>query len=205
MDDQKLNQDPSRFEETPQKEGSFARIFKTLGAYLKDVFLNFIQSFKYNEMKLPAILAAIPGFALGFFLYFHANVVNVITYKIVGQDATYGLPFDWSGMVLFFMMLFGILNIFGAVSMSGKKNLGSVITTTITTAGIVICGALYLVAIFVFLSGINNGNIRVNGFGGMDTNWIVSIVSTILSMVLSIAGVILGFIRYDRTYEKVDR
>lgn len=205
MDDQNLNQDPSRFEETPKKEGSFSGVFKMLGSYLKDVFLNFIQSFKYNDMKLAAILAAIPGFGLGFFLYFHASVVNVITFKIVGQKANYGLPFDWSAMVLFFMMLFGILNIFGAVSMSSKKNLGSVITTTITSAGIVICGTLYLVALFVFLQGVNSGNIKINSFKGIDSNWIISIASTIVSMVLAIAGVILGFIKYDRTYEKVDR
>ena len=54
--------DQSRYEEVPQKENPFAKIFKTLGQYLKEVFLNFIQSFKYNNMKLAAILAAIPGF-----------------------------------------------------------------------------------------------------------------------------------------------
>ena len=195
--------DQSRYEEVPQKENPFAKIFKTLGQYLKEVFLNFIQSFKYNNMKLAAILAAIPGFALGFFLTFHASVVNSIS--LTKSGTTYVLPFDWSGMMLFFMMLFGILNIFGAVSMSTKKNLGSVITTTITSAGVIIFGALYLVALFVFFGGVASGAIRVNNFKGMDINWIMSIASVALSMGLSIAGVILGFINYDRTYEKVDR
>jgi len=195
--------DQNRYEEVPQKENPVAKVFKTLGVYLKDTFLDFIQSFKYNDMKLAGILAAIPGFALGFFLTFHASVVNSITLTIGGK--TYGLPFDWSGMMLFFMMLFGILNIFGAVSMSSKKNLGSVIATTITSAGMIIFGALYLVALFVFFGGVSSGAIRVNNFKGMDINWIMSIASVVVSMALAIAGVILGFINYDRTYEKVDR
>ena len=195
--------DQSRYEEVPQKENPFVKIFKTLGVYLKETFLNFIQSFKYNDMKLAAILAAIPGFGLGFFLTFHASVVNSISLRSGGS--TYVLPFDWSGMMLFFMMLFGILNIFGAVSMSSKKNLGSVITTTITSAGILIFGGLYLMALFVFFGGVSSGAIRVNNFKGMDINWIMSIASVVISMALAVAGVILGFIHYDRTYEKVDR
>ena len=198
--------DQSRYEEVPQKENPFVKIFKTLGTYFKELFLNFIQSFKYNDMKLAAILAAIPGFALGFFIRFHSVVVNTMTFTIVGSGGkTYGLPFDWSGIAIFFLMLFGILNIFGAVSMSSKKNLGSVVTTTITSSGIIIFGALYLVAIFVFLGGISTGAIRVNGFSGVDINWIMSIVSVVVSMALAVAGVVLGFINYDRTYEKVDR
>ena len=38
-----------------------------------------------------------------------------------------------------------------------------------------------------------------------DTNCIISISTVIASAVFSLAGVVLAFINYDRTYEKVDR
>ena len=120
-------------------------------------------------------------------------------------DVLYGVPFDFTGLVLFVLMLAGILNIFGAVSMSNKKNLGSVITCTITSSIIVIAGALYLYALFTFMGGVNSGAISMKNEFQLDGNWIVSIASIVISMLTSIAGVILGFINYDRTYEKVDR
>ena len=36
-------------------------------------------------------------------------------------------------------------------------------------------------------------------------NYLVSVISILVCDVLSVAGVVLGFINYDRTYEKVDR
>ena len=89
--------------------------------------------------------------------------------------------------------------------MSSKKNLGSVVTCTITSTVIVIAGALYLYALFTFIAGYNNGSIPMKTEFTLDINWIISIVSIIISMVASVAGVVLGFINYDRTYEKVDR
>lgn len=208
MDDQKM--DSSRFEEVPQKQGGASKVFKTLGAYFKNVFRDFITSFKYNNMKLASILVAVPGVFLGFFLHWHAIVVNQVAYNTgqvdeAGNAILYGMPFDFTGLVLFVLMLFGILNIFGAVSLSNKKNLGSVITCTITSSVIIIAGALYLYALFTFVSGYNSGDISMKSEFSMDANWIISIASIIISMVTSVIGVILGFINYDRTYEKVDR
>ena len=206
MDDQNMNHDSSRYEEVPQKENSFKKVLAYFGKYLKGVFLDFLSSFKYNNMKLAAILVAIPGVFLGFFLRFHAEVVNHVVYDL-GDGTLYNMPFDFTGLVLFILMLFGILNIFGAVSMSNKKNLGSVIVCTLSSAVIIICGALYLYALFTFLSGYNGGDgvIRVADPIEVDGNWYVSIASIIISMVTSLAGCVLGFINYDRTYEKVDR
>ena len=210
MDDQNLNKDSSRFEEVPQKESGFKKVFATLGQYLKSVFLDFFTSFKYNNMKLAAILVAIPGIFLGFFLRFHAEVVSHISFDTGQVDAAgkailYGVPFDFTGIVLFALMLFGILNIFGAVTMSGKKNLGSVVVCIISSAVIVICGALYLYGLFTFLGGVNSGKISMNTTVKVDANWIISIISIIVSMITSVAGCVLGLINYDRTYEKVDR
>jgi len=216
------SKDPSRYEDVPQKEGSVSKIFKTLGSYFKNVFKDFIASFKYNNMKLAGILVAVPGVFLGFFLHWHAIVVNQMAYNtghvlvslgetdagfpaLIENPVLYGVPFDFSGLVLFVLMLFGILNIFGAVTLSGKKNFGSVITCTITTVVICLAGALYLYSLFTFLNGVNSGAIKMNNEVHVDENWIISIVSIIISMVSSIAGVILGFINYDRTYEKADR
>ncbi|RAZ93470.1 hypothetical protein DK853_40115, partial [Klebsiella oxytoca] len=78
MEEKELkNEATSVKEETSLKENEnkFLKVLKMIGHYLKDVFLNFKESFKYNNMKLPALLIAIPGLLLGFFLNFHYNVV----------------------------------------------------------------------------------------------------------------------------------
>jgi len=196
--------DQSRYEEVPQKENVFKKIFKSIGKYFKEVWLNFIEGFKYNNLKLASILIAIPGVFIGFFLGFHADCVNYIDFSL---DATgnnyYVFSFDFSAMCLFILMLAGILNIFSALALSNKKNLGSVIKCLIGTAIIVIAGIMYLVCVFTFMDAVNSGAKNVDL--EFDAKWWISIMSIIVSMATSVAGVVLGFIRYDRTYEKVDR
>ena len=160
-----------------------------------------------------------------------------------------GMPFDYTGVVIFFLMLFGILNIFCALGLSGKKNLGSVITSTIITSLMVVLTVLYLYAIFYFIRITTEGDniipsltlievapmeyvsdysqvyeqlldgtwvlsdkdLYQNKVFIMDNltpfydNYLTSIISICVSDILSIVGCVLGFIFYDRTYEKVDR
>lgn len=195
--------DQNRYEEVPQKENKFLKALKGLGLFFKNSWLNFIESFKYNNCKLAAILTAVPGVFLGFFLIFHAQVVRNINFSV--GDSYYVFGFDFTAMVLFLLMLFGILNIFGSLALSGKKNLGSVIRVTITSAAIVIFGTLYLVSVFVYISGCMNGALTPEGGFELDANYIISIISVIISIASVIAGCTLAFINYDRTYEKVDR
>ena len=198
--------DQSRYEEVPQKESKVKKVFKALGKYFKEVWLNFLEGFKYNNMKLPAILVAIPGITIGFFLGVHSEVVRYIDYALDAQRTEfYVFSFDFSAMCLFIMMLAGILNIFSALQMSGKKNLSAVIKALIGTVIIVICGILYLIAVFVFMDSINSGAKSLDTAMEFGASWWVSIVSVIVSMIIPVLGVVLGFIRYDRTYEKVDR
>jgi uncharacterized membrane protein YidH (DUF202 family) len=198
--------DQNRYEEVPQKENAFKKILKTLGKYFKEVWLNFLEGFRYNNMKLPAILVAIPGIFIGFFLGLHSEVVTYIDYALDAQRTEfYVFSFDFSAMCLFILMLAGILNIFSALQMSGKKNLSSVIKALIGTTIIVVAGILYLIAVFVYMNMINSGVKELESDYSFGAVWWVSIISIIVSMVVSVAGVVLGFIRYDRTYEKVDR
>ena len=196
--------DQNRYEEVPQKENVFKKALKSLGKYFKEVWLNFLEGFRYNNLKLASILVAIPGVFIGFFLGFHADCVNYIDFSL---DATgtnfYVFSFDFSAMCLFILMLAGILNIFSALALSNKKNLGSVIKCLIGTTIIVIAGIMYLVCVFTFMDAVNSGAKNVDLT--FDAKWWISIMSIIVSMATSIAGVVLGFIRYDRTYEKVDR
>ena len=101
-------------------------------------------------------------------------------------------------------MLIGILNIFSAVSMSGKKNKKSVVLATILTSLILVLGALYIYAIIYFLTLVNNGSIKLPDFS-FDINFVMAFVSIIGSIVVSIIGVVLGFMRYDRNYKEVER
>lgn len=185
-------------------------VFKTLKTYLGNLWYDFRISFKYNNMKLASWLVALPGIFLGFFLGFHANVCNNMSFTYTVQEGelllqeSYLKPFDFSGLVLFLMILFGILNIFTSLTMSSKKSRGSVILATITSAIVVISGALYLYAIFFYKGLYDAGTIKTNiEFYTQDLY--ISIVSIIVSIVVSILGVVLGYINFDRTYEKVDR
>ncbi len=207
----------NRYEEVEKKQNIFVSIFKGLGRYISRVWKDFIASFRYNNMKLAGWLIAIPGIFIGFFLQWHAPAVKQMafnysyfdeeTFALVEKNA---LGFDFTGIILFILMLCGILNIFGAAAVMGKKNLGSVVKATVFSGIIVICGALYLFAIFYYNSLVQKGTITVNSDETAwsiwkDFNFIMAIISTIISMASAIAGCILGFINYDRTYEKVDR
>ena len=205
----------NRYEEVEKKQSKFAAAFKGFGKYIARVWKDFIASFKYNDMKLAGWLIAVPGIFIGFFLQWHAPTVKQLAFNystVVGEDIVTKsyIGFDFTGIALFVLMLAGILNIFGAASVMGKKNLGSVVRATIFTGIIVIMGAAYLFAIFFYNSLVQKGDIVVTTDGTswsiwQDTNFIMSIISIIISMVAPVVGCILGFIKYDRTYEKVDR
>ena len=207
----------NRYEEVEKKQNPVVSCFKGFGKYIARVWKDFIASFRYNNMKLAGWLIAVPGIFIGFFLQWHAPAVKQMAFDIVTIDEesfrqikTSAIGFDYTGIALFVLMLAGILNIFGAASVMGKKNLGSVVRATIFTGIIVIMGAAYLFAIFFYNSLVQKGDIVVTTDGTswsiwQDTNFIMSIISIIISMVAPVVGCILGFIKYDRTYEKVDR
>lgn len=203
----------NRYEEVEKKQSKVAAAFKGFGKYIARVWKDFIASFKYNNMKLAGWLIAVPGIFIGFFLQWHAPTVKQLAFNystVVGEDIVTKsyIGFDFTGIALFVLMLAGILNIFGAAAVMGKKNLGSVVRATIFSSIIVIAGILYLYAIFFYGSLVSQGKINTGTDGWTvfgDTNFLMSIISVIVSMVSAIAGCILGFIKYDRTYEKVDR
>ncbi len=185
-------------------------LWRSFGRYIKFIFFDFFTSFKYNKMKLPGFLVAIPGIFLGFFLTFHIPVVNNFSFKadsyVNGSLVTTEYFPDISALVLFVLVLFGILNLFTAFNMMSKKNLGSVITATITTVIIVAAGAIYLVMLFLYVSLCQQGIVVLPDGATFtwSTNYLMSMLSVIISMVCSVAGVILGFIFYDRNYKKVN-
>lgn len=235
--------DQNRYEEVPQKENNFKKGAKAFWKWLKFVFIDFFNSFKYNNMKLAGLLILIPGAIFGFFLNFHSLAIRDINLTSTkGNGDLYQGLFDYSGLVLFGLMLFCILNIFAGFSLMNKKNKGSVIICLITTVVIIVLGVLY---IFLLMTYYNGGNKFYDAFekllaehpelftgdddqkmtqarkmvsteGGeyyvyaiqaskrpvIDTNWIMSVGSIIFCMLSSVVGVVLGFIKYDRTYEK---
>lgn len=222
--------DDNRYEEMPEKK-SFGKV---LGTYFKNVFGSFIDGFKYNNMKLAALLVAIPGLVIGFFLVAHAAAVGQMDFTFQQYSEVYdtmyqynlpAMPFDATGIAIFLLMLFGILNVFNALSMSGKKNLGSVVIATVFTGIMILLSAYYVYAAIVYNKFTSTGyyiTTAVNQDGYTDVieativranenlseftnNYLTSIISIIVCDVLSVAGVVLGFINYDRTYEKVDR
>jgi len=140
---------------------------------------------------------------------------NTVTAKVAGSASSMTstaikkvkiLPFDFSGMAIFFLTLFGFLNVFVSLDLSKKKNLGSVVKAGLTTLGIVAFGALYIYSIFATEGAIKSGGLKLNNITTViDKNAIISISMVIASAAISLVGLVLAFINYDRTYEKVDR
>ncbi|MDE6242258.1 MAG: hypothetical protein K2M08_07555 [Anaeroplasmataceae bacterium] len=168
-------------------------------SYLYGIWYNFIDSFRYNPCKLAGILVALPGLFIGFFLGFHSNVIFLV--NNVKNEA------DFSGLLMFILVLMGCINIFNGVTLSSKRNLGSVIISTICSTVIIVCGVLWIQKIFYssYLCTIplEQGGHNLTGGYVFTSSTIMSIVSVILSMLCSLAGCILGFIRYNRNYKKV--
>ena len=92
-----------------------------------------------------------------------------------------------------------------ALDLSKKKNLGSVIKASLCTIAILIAGGLYIYSIMATENALKSG-FQTDSYSTMfDNNCVISIVVVCIAMASSLAGLILSFINYDRTYEKVDR
>ena len=178
-------------------DNAFVKALKIFGQFIRNIFFDFFTSFKYNHMKLPGILVALPGVFIGFFLSAHIETINMM---VLDKEGT-----TYAGAFIFILMLFGILNIFTAASMMGKKNLGSVVTATITTAVILGVGAVYFWNFFYSYDLLTAGKVNLNAAVEVSTSNYISLIFVGISMASSLAGVILGYIFYDRTYEKVNR
>ncbi len=182
----------------PVSDGNVAKK-NTFLSYLYGIWYNFIYSFRYNPCKLAGILIALPGLFIGFFLGFHSNVIFLVN-NVKNES-------DFSGLLMFVLVLMGCINIFNGVTVSSKRNLASVIISTICSAVIIVCGILWIQKIFYsnYLCTIpkEQGGHELTGGYQFNTSTIMSIVSVILSMICSLAGCIWGFFKYNRNYKKV--
>lgn len=225
------------------KDETKKNFWQILLSYIKGIGFDFIQSFKYNNMKLAGLLIIIPGAIFGFFLYYHSVVVRSMSFTSTLGTKYYGTP-DITGLLLFIMMLFGLLNIFTGFGLMSKKNLGSLIVVVFTSTIMVACGIVYFILVKNYFQGVNNyfdqlnANIESLKAAGVaedkatdlakqlalestskyfiygipmsnktefSNNFVMSLGSVALCIVCAILGVVLGFINYDRTWEKADR
>jgi hypothetical protein len=183
--------------------------------FFKDIWFDFLASFKYNNMKLAGILVCVPGVLLGFFILFHYNIISILVFPfhiemVNGMPQTVSDVKDLSALFYFALTLCGTLNLFTGVTLMGKKNLGSVIGATVTTSLMVIFAVCYLYYIFTSVSYLQ-GFFAKNGYypttnpiNVMSLDFIMVMVSVGLSVVTSTIGVLLGFKNYDRSYNKRD-
>ena len=177
---------PSNSDENKKEGFSFKK-------YILNVWLSFLDTFKYNPCKLAGILVALPGLFIGFFLEFHSKV------RFVVQDGT---P-DLSGFYMFVMVLLGCINIFNGVGLSSKRNLGSVIISAICSLVITVFGILWIYSIINSFVLVKTGKVDLKNPLELDINVIMSIICVVLAIGCSIAGCILGYFRRNKEYKKV--
>ena len=191
--------------------------FNHIKYFFKNLYLDIVASFKYNNMKLSGMLICVPGVMLGFFINFHYQIIKTLSYKVeteeyfdaalgqwVGGDIVSLIP-DFSAVCFFALMLFGTLNVFTGFGCMGKKNKGSVISAAVTTGAIVLFSLVYLFYIFFYLYLQETGQVgSLNPLGLGNINFIMVLLSVFISVGCSIVGVILGYINYDRSYNAKD-
>lgn len=169
---------PEQPAEEPKKQNAFLKL-------LDDTWYNFKDSFRYNPCKLPGILVALPGLFMGFFLGVHS--------KILFLDNNY------YGLYMFLMVLLGCINVFNGVTLMSKRNLGSVIISSLCSLVICVVGVLWVVAIFKSYTA----DVVLSKPYTLNIEHYVSITCVVLSILCSVTGCILGYIKRDKNYKKV--
>ena len=178
--------------------------------FFKDLWFDFLASFKYNNMKLSGILICVPGVLLGFFILFHYNIISNLAFPVEwvnenGIIVPKPVVKDLSALFYFGLTICGTLNLFTGVTVMGKKNLGSVIGATVTSGLMIIFAVCYLYLIFMSLGYQMSGQVtavKPINIAGID--FIMVMISVGVSVISSVLGVLLGFKNYDRTYNKRD-
>ncbi len=171
------------------------KFWAVVKSYCANLWLGIRDSFRYNPCKLAGILVALPGLFIGFFLGFHST----ITFLVAEGESNY------AGLLMFLLVLFGCVNIFNGFTLISKRNLGTVITSSVCSLIITVCGIIWIERIFYSQHLVQSGQIVLEGNAAyvLGTNHIMSIISVALSILCSVAGCILGYIKRDKNYKKV--
>jgi hypothetical protein len=204
----KVNVDDSILKAVDETNIEKVGIFKSFWRSIKNAIFDFFQSFKYNEMKLSGILICVPGIFLGFFISFHQAIIKLINLEArVDGELISSMP-DLTAICFFALILLGTLNLFTGFQAMNKKNLGSVVTATILTVLLTAVAGFYIYEIVYSWWLQVNGFVSVKGdttsINPASLDFIMTMLSCGVSVVSSIAGVVLGYINYDRTYRKKD-
>lgn len=159
----------------------FKKVMYMFITYIAILFLDFIDSFKRNPIKIGAWMIAIPGVFIGFLMDYEIDSVYHT------QDATKAPVF------MFILILCGMINIFEAFSITKNKNFGSILIATILGAIIIVSGFIY---IFDLVTTIND-----HGYGFIGANY-GSFITVGVSMLLTIVGIVICWIFRDKSYKK---
>ena len=144
----------------------FKKAIYTFVTYIAVLFLDFIDSFKRNPIKIGAWMIAIPGIFIGFLMNYEIDSVYHT------QNATKAPVF------MFILVLCGMVNIFEAFSIMKNKNFGSILIATI----------LYTII------DDGDGKFIAANYG--------SFATVIVSMILSVVGIVICWIHRDKEYKK---
>lgn len=164
---------------------------------IQNWWLGIVDSFRYNPCKLPGILVLLPGVFIGFFLGIHSEVQFFVNKEIN--------EFDFSGLYMFVLVLFGCINIFNGITLMSKRNLGTAITSLVCSLIITVVGILWIERIFYSKYLVDTGIHNLGNKEGyvLGSNEILSMVSVGLSILCSLAGSILGYFKRNKNYKKV--
>lgn len=164
---------------------AIAALFYGLGLDIAVWAVDFANSIKRNPSKGAGLLIASTGVFIGFLLVFHIAAL----YQLSGSVKI-------GYFCLFVLVMAGSVNIFSAMNVINKKSLGSSIMTTIVSTIVVVAGIFYIVDIIEGIGYNKDHNLTI------DYNVYVAIATTILSLILTIAGTVLSFVFFDHTYER---
>lgn len=202
-----------------KNSNSIGNIFKSFGLNIAHMFIDFFKSFKYNPSKLAGYLVAIPGIIIGFALNIHTDAIDIFCVtndSNVQYWAQYGLNIEaevnYSGFILFVLMLAGCINLFNAVNIMKKRNLASAISALVISVIIIVFGIFFITYFYHTDTIMNHSplgfestymNVSEDKSTNVFTsNSIISMSFMYISMASSFIGSIWAILKRDKTYKK---
>ncbi len=159
------------------------RAFMKFFVWIAIFFVDFYESIKRSPSKLAGIFIALPAIFISFSIERHKDALNLLTAKD-------GLP----SFLLFVLVLFSVINIFNAVSVSSKKNLSSACVATATTLVLTFSAIYY----YVRLNGHSN-----KGLINMSSSAVQgSMIFIFAGVIFALAGCVMAFIFMNKKHKK---
>lgn len=168
----------------PKKTPWYKAMWPMLGNYFKGVGKDMKRSIQDNPSIIWALLLMVPGIFIGLFLESHVRASYALT-----------SDYNFSGLMIFIMLLAGCLNIVCGFKVKSTRSLKSSVLASICTAVIVFSGSFWIYCL------ISCDHVW-DGTHSYAPDAVTSIICIAISIIAPLVGAIASFFTRDKNYKK---